>query len=108
MSEWRKGSDPLAVQAMNLLRSAVLAITSFPARSGARYGPFQYIFVDFTVANADKSITIQLDHTPSMWQVVRNQAGGIVRDGSLNGSDWTPTKIVLQASVAGNYGLLIV
>ena len=60
-------------------------------------------------AGVDTTVPIRLGRTPSGIIPLRAPAGGgQLTDGSLNGTDWTPSSIVLQATVAGTYSFLVI
>lgn len=60
-------------------------------------------------AGVDTTVPIRLGRTPSgIWQLRAPVGGGQLTDGSLNGTDWTPTSIVLQATVAGTYSFAVI
>jgi hypothetical protein len=66
-----------------------------------------WVRVLVTINTTDTTITHQLGRIPSIYLVGRSQAAGVVYDGTNLGSDWTTTQIVLRASTAGRYDLLI-
>lgn len=70
---------------------------------GLRDGHGQYLVVTFA-ANADTPIQHGLGRIPIGYIPLRvPSTGGDVVDGSLNGADWTPSTVVLQAKIAGTY-----
>lgn len=60
-----------------------------------------------TINTADTTLPHKLGRKPQGYQVVRNRVGGVVYDGTNFGTDWTDIQIVLRATVAGVYGLII-
>lgn len=71
-----------------------------------RIGSFYYLGV-VNINTTDTPLSHSLGRIPSIYLVGRNQGGGIVHDGTNSGTDWTTSSIVLRATVAGNYGVLI-
>jgi len=71
-----------------------------------RIGSFYYLGL-VAVNTTDTILTHELARVPSIYIAIRNQAGGIVEDGSALGSDWTSSHITLRASIAGTYGILV-
>jgi len=64
--------------------------------------------LNVTLGSNDVTIPIKLGRQPSGYIQVRTPVGGgQVTDGSNLGTDWTPSSIVLQATVSGNYSVLI-
>lgn len=90
--------------ALQILLSTGLPITR-PAVTG-RIGSF-YEIVLAQINATDTVLPIKLGRIPSRYWVTRNQGGGSVQDGSNLGADWTPSQIVLKATIAGKYSLFI-
>jgi hypothetical protein len=87
-------------------------VTGFPLSrplvNGRKIGSFFPILQEAFVATTDTPITINLGRLPSGYIQVRTPpGGGQITDGANAGSDWDPSTIVLQATIAGTYGLLI-
>lgn len=94
--------------------SAVTAdVTGFPLTrplvNGKRIGSFFPVLgASFTTAGTDVTISVNLGRQPSGYLQIRTPpGGGVITDGTNLGSDWTPSSIVVQATVAGTYSLLV-
>lgn len=84
--------------------------TSFPLNQAlvdnTRIGSF-WTLLSRTINLADTTFTIGLGRKPSGYIVIRNVPGGIVYDGTNGGTDWSSSVIVVRASSAGTYSLLV-
>lgn len=79
---------------------------SRPLVSGSKVGSF-FPVLNVALGTNDVVVPITLGRQPTGFiTIFTPQGGGVVTAGSNNGSDWTPSQIVLQATVAGNYGIL--
>jgi hypothetical protein len=81
-----------------------------PVTYGKRVGSFLPMQITFAAANTDTTFTVGLDRLVSVVQVIENQQGGIVYNGSNQRADWGLTasgqnQVVLRATVAGTYGV---
>lgn len=70
-------------------------------------GRGQYITAVFANANTDTSFVIAVGYVPDGYVVEQASVGGVVYNGSNQGTDWTPKKIVLRATIAGTYHVRI-
>lgn len=99
-------SRPRAYDTATTQQLVTLGLPITRALQPGRIGSFYYTGL-VTVNLSDTTISHKLGRTPSIYLLARAQAGGIVQDGSGLGSDWTPSTIVLKATAAGKYGLLL-
>lgn len=91
----------------NRLSNLVTGLPITRALQTGRIGSF-YALVGVTINMADTTLTHALGRIPSGYLVFQApHGGGVVYDGTLNGSDWSPSQIVLAASVAGIYTVLL-
>ncbi len=74
--------------------------------SGRFVGSF-FPLLGQTIDAADTAIPHAMGRIPNGYLVIRNTPGGVVFDGTNHGTDWTPQAIVLRASIAGTYGLML-
>jgi hypothetical protein len=74
-------------------------------RHGLRCGRGQYLIA--TIGTGDTTLTHSLGHIPTQYWPVRNPGGGVVYDGTNGGTDWTASVIVLRATVAGTYTIVV-
>ena len=58
--------------------------------------------ITFTTANTDATFNHLLGRKPNGYKVFRTKKGGVVYDGTNNGSDWTSTVIVLRNTVVND------
>lgn len=65
----------------------------------------QWLTAVFASPNVDTSFVISLGSAPDGYIQYQASVPGIVYNGTNQGSDWTPNKVVLRASVAGTYRL---
>ena len=63
---------------------------------------------NWTTAQADVTIVHNLGRVPVGYFVIRTKKGGVVHDGSNNGTDWTGLNIVLQNTVTSDMSWIIV
>jgi hypothetical protein len=67
-----------------------------------------YPVLGVELGTSDVAVPIQLGRMPSGFITINAPVGGgVVTAGSNEGSDWNPSQIVLQATVAGTYSVLI-
>ena len=90
---------------------AITENTGFPVSrplvSGSKVGSF-FPLLQVQLGTNDVAIPITLGRQPTgVIQVFTPVGGGIVTAGSQNGSDWNPSSITLQATVAGAYSVLV-
>lgn len=83
--------------------------TNYPGhfRTGQKTGWSQWLTAVFPNANVDATFVIALGSVPDGYQPYQSTVGGIVYNGSNQGSDWTATSITLRATVAGTYKLIV-
>lgn len=83
--------------------------TNYPGhfRSGQKTGWSQWLTCVFASPNVDTSFIIAPGSVPDGYQQYQASVGGIVYNGSNQGTDWTPTSITLRATVAGTYKLVV-
>lgn len=62
----------------------------------------QYVTVQFGTANVDVSVPLALGHVPSGYIPVGQTKAGSIYNGTNEGSDWTPSAIVLRCDAASN------
>ena len=98
------GSDPFAW--LGFVRK-LIPFSHRPWRSGQKDGPGQQLTAVFANANTDTSFTLALGHIPQVYVVEQASVGGVVYNGSNQGTDWSGVKIVLRATVAGSYRLWV-
>jgi hypothetical protein len=89
---------------------AVSENTGFPVSrplvSGSKVGSF-FPVLNVALGTNDIVVPITLGRQPTGYiQIFTPQGGGIVTAGTQNGADWNPSQLVLQATVAGTYGIL--
>lgn len=81
---------------------------SRPLVNGSKVGSFFPVLQVAFEAATDTVIPVRLGRLPSGYIVVRSPAGGgQVTDASDGAASWTPMSIVLQATVAGSYSVLV-
>lgn len=80
---------------------------SKPLVSGSKVGSV-YPVLGVELGTSDVAVPIQLGRLPSGFITINAPVGGgVVTTGSLNGQDWTPTSITLQATVPGQYSIMV-
>jgi hypothetical protein len=80
---------------------------SRPLISGSKVGSV-YPVLGVQLGTTDVTVPIALGRMPSGFITINAPVGGgVVTAGGNAGSDWTPSSIVLQATVAGTYSVLI-
>jgi hypothetical protein len=80
---------------------------SRPLVDGSKVGSF-FPVLQVSLTTADTAVPINLGRQPSGYiTITAPNGGGVVTAGSNNGTDWTTTQIVLAASVAGQYSILV-
>ena len=94
-----------AEQALTLVRNTGIPLAG-PLVDNTGLGSF-WIRVGVAIGTGNTSISHNLGRKPTMYLVARNSSGGVVYDGTNHGTDWTGGLIVLRATVAGTYSLLI-
>jgi hypothetical protein len=90
----------------NRLQSFVTGIPITRPLQTGRLGSF-FVVAAVSISTTDTVIPILLGRLPSCYLVARNSSGGVVYDGSNHGTDWSGSQIVLRATVAGTYTLLV-
>lgn len=93
------------------LANPAAEVTGFPVSkplvSGSKIGSFFPVY-NVELGTNDVAVPIQLGRTPSgIIQIFTPPGGGTVTAGSNNGADWTGQQVVLQATVAALYGILV-
>jgi hypothetical protein len=77
-------------------------------RNGLKDGHCQILIANFPVANADVTLAHGLGRTPVGYHAIRvRHGGGIITDSANNGTDWTIALVVLSATVAGVYTIML-
>ncbi len=72
--------------------------------SGGKTGNGVWLTAVFAAANTDTSFTIALGSAAADGYIqFQASVAGTVYNGTNQGTDWTPTKIVLRASAIGSY-----
>lgn len=91
---------------VNLTPSDVTGFpVSRPVQAGSKVGSFYPVEVTF--GGTDEIIPIALGRMPSGYQVYRNGPGGVVYDAADGAASWSPSQIVLHATLPGTYGILV-
>lgn len=80
-----------------------------PLTDGQNLGAFVYCANRTLSSSADTTITVNMTRTPQGYIQTRTAtaAGGVVKNGANDGSDWVQGKIVLRASVTGKYWFFV-
>ena len=106
------GASPQPGQSSPPGRPGVFDIQGFVRRyipfatrfqGGFKSGMGEDVTFVFVSPNVDTAFTLALGKIPSRYVVHWRSVGGVVFNGSNQGSDWTATKIVLRATSAGTY-----
>jgi hypothetical protein len=105
MSVVKNASETPSVNRANLFYNTGLPILK-PLVGQTRIGSFWYLGI-VAIGTTDTTLPHKLGRIPSGYILWRAQVAGSVYDGSHDGSDWTSSEIVLRATVAGNYGILV-
>lgn len=71
-----------------------------------RVGSF-YAIVGASIGTTDTTLAHLLGRIPSIYLVGQNSAGGVLYNASTGTADWSPSQIVLRATVAGTFTLLL-
>jgi hypothetical protein len=106
MSTTQTGSTDPFSSILGVIRK-MIPFSHSPWRTGQKDGRGQQLLALFNNANTDTSFTLALGHVPEQYVEQQKSVAGVVYNGSNQGTDWTPTKIVLRASAAGTYRLWI-
>ena len=88
------------------LNSWIRKVIPFTGRfiAGEKSGLGFWLTATFAAPNSDTTFIISNGMIPNIgYVVVQASAGGIVYNGSNQGSDWTANSIVLRATAAGTY-----
>ena len=85
----------------------LIPFTHRPFRSGQRDGNGQQLQIVFGSPNVDTAAKLSLGRIPQYFVQLNATVGGVLYNGSNQGADWTAVKIVLRATVAGTYNLVV-
>lgn len=79
-----------------------------PWRNGQKDGQGQQLIAVFASPNVDTPFTISLGYVPGHYtQPMNATVAATIYNGSNQGSDWTPNKIVLRSTAAGTFHIEI-